>query len=75
MRAANFNSCRSAAGEPVGEPVIDLAPPISEPTETGTGSSVRPKKCKVPFGASVAIKAGQFRVTFTVLSNKSNLPF
>ncbi len=75
MRAANFKSWRRAAGEPVGEPVTDLAPSISEPTETGTGSKVSPKKCNEPFGASVEIKARQFKVTFTVLSNKSNLPF
>ncbi|SSS41126.1 Uncharacterised protein [Acinetobacter baumannii] len=75
MRAANFKSWRRAAGDPVGEPVTDLAPSMREPTDTGTGSSVSPKKCKEPFGASVEMKARQFKVTFTVLSNKSNLPF
>lgn len=33
-----LKSWRRAAGEPVGEPVTDLAPSMREPTETGTGS-------------------------------------
>ena len=73
-RAQKSSIVATVAGEPSGDPEMDLRPPISENAATGTGSNTAPTTCSRPSGASAAMKRSQSSATFAVTRMKSNEP-